>query len=81
MTTYTLTELVFTLTGPVRPVGATHVDDKRLENLRVLCELYEALTQELYMVAKQKDRQEMSIQTVANRAQQTLDFVKEEYLS
>jgi hypothetical protein len=34
---FELIDIVSKLVGPVRPVGSTHVDDERFENLKVLC--------------------------------------------
>jgi hypothetical protein len=37
------TEIITKLIGPITPVGATHIDEGRFENLKKLCELTQSL--------------------------------------
>jgi len=41
MNAETIHEVVNNLVGQIRPVGATHIDDKRLENLKVFIEVFD----------------------------------------
>jgi hypothetical protein len=47
-----LTEIVMRLTGPVDPVGDSHVDRKRLANLESLCQLTGELLDRIEAVAE-----------------------------
>ena len=42
-----IVEIVMKLVGPVAPVGETHTDSARLENLRTLCELATELADQI----------------------------------
>ena len=42
-----IAEIVMKLIGPVMPVGETHTDNVRLENLRALCELVTELADQI----------------------------------
>lgn len=47
----TNTEIVMKLIGQIKPVGMSHVDGERLDNLKELCSLVEALNAQIYNVA------------------------------
>jgi hypothetical protein len=47
---YTLTDFVQKMVGSIEPVGESHTDTKRLENLKVMVSLVEDLTREIYEV-------------------------------
>ena len=54
-------EVVMKLVGPVEPVGETHTDDIRFENLKQLCDLVEELVDEINRVCPNKNRCEYSM--------------------
>ncbi len=55
-------ELVKKLVGEIEPVGETHIDDKRFENLKKIIELMDNLLTEIDDIYFQnKDKQEYSI--------------------
>lgn len=57
-----LKEIVLKLTGEIQPVGETTTDNKRFENLKVLCELVNELVSEIDNVSfYNKDRCEYSM--------------------
>ena len=71
----TLTETVMRLVGPVKPLGATHVDDMRYKNLIELGELVASLQQELKEVAEPgctRGCEECSVAKAARLAQHYL---------
>lgn len=47
----TILQVVERLVGPIQPVGETHTDDVRYENLEVMCQLANKLVQEIDRVA------------------------------
>lgn len=62
-------ELVEKLTGKIMPVGETNEDDRRYENLIVLCDLVEKLVSDIDAVSyNNKDRVEFSIKRAAKHA-------------
>lgn len=62
------TEIVKKLVGNVEPVGETHTDDFRFENLQQMTALIDELLHEVCEVAKQKDRHEYSISKAGRHA-------------
>lgn len=69
MNAETLTEVVKKLIGDIQPYGATHIDDKRFENLKTMCEVVNNLVIEIDSVAyENKDRQEFSMKQMADYA-------------
>jgi len=55
-------DIVRKLTGPIEPVGETHTDDKRFENLKVRLELMLELHKEIDEIAMYyAHRQEFSM--------------------
>lgn len=73
-----LKEIVQKLVGSIMPVGESHLDTKRLENLKIMCELIEDLVYEVNYVARDKDRYESSMKEMGVYAQKFLDNLKEE---
>lgn len=71
MTNY---DVVTKLIGPIAPQGATHIDDKRLKNLKEMTELVQALITDIKYVAQYKDRHEASMKEAGKFAD---DFLKE----
>ena len=69
-------ELVIKLVGPIAPVGETHTDDKRFENLKAMTELVDKLLTDIDDVAYlNKDRQEYSMKTAAEFASAFYDKI------
>lgn len=50
-TTMELYDVVKKLIGPIEPVGDSHIDAERLENLKVACDLVDKLVQDINAVA------------------------------
>lgn len=69
MTNY---DVIKKLIGPIEPVGATHIDDKRCENIKEYVELYFQMTKELSCIARNKDRQEFSMKEIGKIAHDAL---------
>jgi hypothetical protein len=68
-------DVVMQLIGPVFPIGKTHIDDKRLENLKSLCELFYGLFTTLENVALYRDRQEYSMKRAGQHAHGVLSTI------
>lgn len=61
-------EIVEKLVGNIQPYGATHIDEKRFENLKVMCELVNDLVYEIDKVAQAESRQEHSMKEMGKYA-------------
>lgn len=69
MNAETVTEVVKKLIGEIQPYGATHIDDKRFENLKTMCEVVNNLVIEIDIDAfENKDRKEFSMKQMADYA-------------
>ena len=73
-----LKQIVQKLVGSISPSGESHLDTKRLENLKVMCSLVEDLVYEINFVARDKDRYEASMKEMGVYAKKFLDNLKEE---
>lgn len=69
-------EIVSKLVGETIPVGETHTDNKRFENLNTTIELVERLLYDIKYVSQYKDNQEYSMSLIGTTAD---DFLKETY--
>lgn len=58
--TFTHTGLIKQLIGSIHPVGESHIDTQRLENLKDMCELVGNLLHEIEAVTIHKDAHEYS---------------------
>ena len=61
-------EVVKKLIGEIDPVGETHVDDKRYENLKAMTELVDTLLTDIDRVAGNRTRVEFSMKRAGNFA-------------
>jgi len=66
-------EVVRKLIGPIYPVGETHTDDKRFENLKEMTALIEDLVQDLFGLDAERASHQFSVKRAADYAS---DFVK-----
>ena len=69
-----LHEIVLKLTGPVRAVGETNEDARRLENLKALTDLVEMLFYEIQGASVSADSHQASMKAIGEYAQ---NFLKE----
>jgi len=58
-------DIVYKLIGPINPVGETHTDDKRFENLKVMTQLVDDLLTDINNVACMDDSHEFSVKRAA----------------
>jgi hypothetical protein len=63
-----IADLVMALAGEVEPVGETHVDDQRFQNLCTLQNVVDILLDEIYFVTAYSDRYEYSMKRSAETA-------------
>lgn len=69
MNAETITEVVKKLVGEIQPYGASHIDEKRFENLKTICEIVNNLVVEIDRVSyENKDRQEFSMKQMSDYA-------------
>ena len=67
-------EIVQRLVGPIDPVGETNSDNKRFDNLKVMCALVDALVSDIDSVAyANRDRAEYSMKRAGEYAFNFLD--------
>lgn len=72
-------EVVRKLVGPIEPVGETHTDDKRYENLKAMTQLLDTLIFEVSEVARNnRGGQEYSRNRAGMLAQEFLNELKGE---
>ena len=81
MENLTYKEIVQKLIGPINPVGETNADNKRFENLKIVCDLVNELVEEIDAVSwYNKNSQEYSRKRAAEYAEkflsETLGIVK-----
>jgi hypothetical protein len=71
MTNY---DVVKKLIGPINPVGETNEDNRRLENLKAMCELMDAIFLDIdYVSYNYRDRHEFSIKRANEYAKKHID--------
>ena len=61
-------EVVKKLIGDINPVGSTHVDEVRLDNLMDMIALVDRLMSDIAVVAENKDRAEHSMKVAGKHA-------------
>jgi enoyl-[acyl-carrier-protein] reductase (NADH) len=69
----TIYSVVRKLVGPIRPTGMAHEDPQRLENLKAMCEVVEALVGDLDTIVHdfQFDHQS-SVKKIVDQARKSL---------
>ncbi len=70
-----LKEIVLKLTGPVEPVGETHTDNARYENLKKLIEVAKEIHMVIDGIAENENRQEFSMKRAGKEASDYLDWL------
>ena len=63
-----LHEIVCRLVGPIQPVGETHEDNRRLDNIKVFIELTDRLLLDIDDAASKIDSHMASVKAIAKRA-------------
>jgi hypothetical protein len=67
-------EVINTLVGSIQPAGATHIDDKRTENLKIYLEIWEKMHIEIDDIAfRYQDSYEHSIKEMVKLCNDQLD--------
>lgn len=74
-----IVDVVRKLTGAIEPVGETHTDGQRLDNLKVMTALVDELLDDISGVSRHMDSGEYSRQQAARHAVSFLKHVTEEY--
>ncbi len=72
-------DVVKKLVGDIEPIGETHTDSKRLDNLKVMTALVDELLGNIYYVSKEKDCIEHSRKQAGNHAYKFLEYITKEY--
>lgn len=75
-----LSEIIYKLTGPIYPVGETHEDNERHENVKVLTELVDLLLADIDRIAAEnKDRSEHSMRVIGQHCSKFLHQIACEF--
>lgn len=69
------TDIVKKLIGSIHPIGDTHIDKERLENLKRICELTTNLLIEISKVESNRYRKEHSIKEIGEYAHNYLSIL------
>jgi len=73
-----IADIVMKLTGGIKPVGSTHIDTERLDNLKTLTAVVDSLLFDIEEVSRM-DGLEASIQDAAHFSKQFLRHISKEY--
>lgn len=74
-----IVDVVRKLIGPIEPVGETHTDNERLENIKVMTALVDELLQDISDVAKHEYSTEHSRKKSGRHAGSFFRYIYEEY--
>jgi hypothetical protein len=73
-------EIVMKLVGPIKPIGDSNTDKKRLDNLKILCDITEKFVHAIDSVAcDHKDSYEDSTKTSGKYAENFIKTLVENY--
>mgnify|MGYP000920996340 CR=1 FL=1 len=72
-------EVAQLLIGQITPVGECHTDEKRLENLKKMTALADALLQDIHDLRSLSGSHEASVQAAVRHANKFLLYVRSEY--
>lgn len=67
--------IVTRLVGPIDPVGESHTDDKRFDNLKTLTDLIDRLLGDIERVSSNKSRHEYSMKRAGEHCIEFFDSV------
>jgi len=73
-------DIVRKLIGPIEPVGASHIDPGRLENLEAMAALVDDLIMDIHHVSKDKNRCEDSVMQCGKYADRYLASLQGELI-
>lgn len=68
MDSETIIKVIDALVGSIEPYGSTHIDNERIENLRVLLEVMDEYIAEIDKVVKYRNRPEYSMREMGEMA-------------
>ena len=81
LTKENIADVVLKLIGDVQPVGSTHIDNKKYENLEVMGEVFYRLFRELSEVEyDSRNRVQASMKGASKKAQKIIIDTLEDYL-
>lgn len=69
--------IVYTLIGPITPVGETNADDARFKSLKEFAELAYSLIFDLVEVSQYANNYEYSMKRAGEHAKETLEQIRE----
>ena len=67
------------LIGPINPIGETNTDAERLENLKEMTALIDALLRHIAALQRFKDCAEYSMKQAGKHAEDFIKYIREEY--
>ena len=68
-------DLVTTLVGDIKPIGDTQADDKRFDNLKVICGVVDKLLYDIDAVIPNKNRAEHSMKRAGEYADEFMSKI------
>lgn len=71
-------EVVCKLIGEIEPVGESHIDQKRFNNIRTMCDIIHKLTYDVSFVAVKRNAQEHSVSKAGTQAYNFLMNLKDD---
>jgi hypothetical protein len=72
-----ISEIVDKIVGPTMPVGSTHLDDERYNNLELLEAIAMYTISQLISISANRNREEYSMQKAGKRAYEILNEISE----
>lgn len=79
MKTEGIYEVVTNLIGSIDPVGESHTDSKRYENLEKMIELADLLIADIHGVTGNHSRHEFSMNKSGSRARGFIEHIRRDY--
>lgn len=70
---FTVLEIIENMVGSIRPIGESNEDDRRFENLKIMCELTDSLISKIDEVSfDYRNRMEFSMKRASDYAKEFL---------
>lgn len=73
----TIYEVVKSLTGEINPVGSTHVDDQRIENLKTHINLMNVMVDEILFLTEHEEDYRASVKEAGKLSRKELEGLVE----
>lgn len=71
-----IVDVIYKLIGPIKPVGETHTDNKRMMNLIEFCSVFDKMAHQIWEISREKDSHMGSCKDAGQYAHAILDNLK-----